>query len=94
MSLPRTVTEVLKNHVTLELEGIDRMYLNLYVPKLQSDQGVAHFWRFHRGHRFASSALMDPMSKDFLRRLERFAEQHAIPLITFEKDQRKDEVAQ
>jgi hypothetical protein len=94
MSLPRTVTEVLKNHVTLELEGIDRMYLNLYVPKLQSDQGVAHFWRFHRGHRFASSALMDPMSKDFLRRLERFAEQHAIPLLTFEKDQRKDQVAQ
>jgi hypothetical protein len=94
MSLPRTVAEVLKNHVTFQLEGIDRMYLNLYVPQLQTEKAVAHFWRFHRGHRFASSALMDPMTKDFIRRLERFAQAKNIPLITFEKDQRKDEVAQ
>lgn len=93
MNIPRTVTEVLKNHVTFQLEGIDRMYCNLYVPRLQTEKGVAHFWRFHRGHRFASSALMDPMTKDFVRRLERFAQDHAIPLICFEKDQRKDDVA-
>jgi hypothetical protein len=94
MSIPRTVAEVLKNHVTFQLEGIDRMYLNLYVPRLQTEKGVAHFWRFHRGHRFASSALMDPMTKDFVRRLERFAQDHALPVVTFEKDQRKDDVAQ
>jgi hypothetical protein len=94
MSIPRTVAEVLNNHVTFELEGIDRMYLNLYVPMLQTEQGVAGFWRFHRGHRFASSALMDPMTKDFVRRLERFAHDHAIPVVTFEKDQRKDDLAQ
>ena len=45
MSLPRTVTAVLKNHVTLEVESIDRMYLNVYVPGLQTDAGVAYFWR-------------------------------------------------
>jgi len=94
MSIPRTVAEVLKNHVTFQLAGIDRMYLNLYVPRLQTEKGVAHFWRFHRGHRFASSALMDPMTKDFIRRLERFAQDHAIPVVTFEKDQRKDDLAQ
>jgi hypothetical protein len=32
MSLPQTVAEVLREHVTLEVEGIDRMYLNVYVP--------------------------------------------------------------
>ena len=94
MSIPRTVAEVLNNHVTFQLEGIDRMYLNLYVPTLQTEQGVAAFWRFHRGHRFASSALMDPMTKDFIRRLERFAQEHGIPVVAFEKDQRKDDVAQ
>lgn len=94
MSIPRTVAEVLNKHVTFQLEGIDRMYLNLYVPRLQTDKAVAHFWRFHRGHRFASSALMDPMSKDFIRRLEDFAKANGIPLITFEKDQRKDDLAQ
>ena len=94
MSIPRTVAEVLNNHVTFQLEGIDRMYLNLHVPGLQTEQGVAGFWRFHRGHRFASSALMDPMTKDFVRRLERFAHDHAIPVVAFEKDQRKDDLAQ
>jgi hypothetical protein len=94
MAIPRTVTEVLKNHVTLQLEGIDRMYLNVYVPRLQTEKWVAQFFRFHRGHRFASSALMDPMTKDFVQRLERFAAQEGIPVITFTKDEGKDDVAQ
>ena len=59
MSLPRSVAEVLKQHVTLEVEGIDRMYLNVYQPRLQTDRGVAAFFRFHRGATFASSALMN-----------------------------------
>ena len=93
MAIPRSAADVLKNHVTFQIEGIDRMYLNLYVPLLQTPEGVARFWRFHRGHRFASSALMDPMTKDFIHRLERFAAHLAIPLISFEKGQRKDDVA-
>src|SRR5205807_3312099 len=68
MSISRTVTEVLQEHVTLEVEGIDRMYLNVYVPALQRAGGVANFFRFHRGHQFASSALMDPISKAFIAR--------------------------
>ena len=63
MSVARTVTEVIRQHVTLEVESIDRMYLNVYQPKLQSERGVASFLRFHRGHTFASSALMDPKSQ-------------------------------
>ena len=66
MSVSRSVAEVLAEHVTLEVEGIDRMYLNVYVPGLQREQGVASFFRFHRGHQFASSALMDPISKAFV----------------------------
>jgi len=94
MSLPRTVTDVLKNHVTLEVESIDRMYLNVYVPSLQTDTGVAYFWRYHRQHRFASSVLMDPMSKEFLAKLESYARQHGVPILSFAKGERKDEVAQ
>ena len=43
MSIPRTVAEILREHVTLEVEGIDRMYLNVYVPALQRAGGVASF---------------------------------------------------
>jgi len=42
-------------HVTLEVESIDRMYLNVYIPKLQCERGVVGFFRYHRGHPFASS---------------------------------------
>jgi hypothetical protein len=93
MSLPRTVAEVLKDHVILEVEGIDRMYLNVYQPRLQTERGVAAFFRCHRGETFASSALMDPISKSFIAAVERFVVQEQIPLITFAKGQRKDDVA-
>jgi hypothetical protein len=93
MSLPRNVAEVISEHVTLELECIDRMYLNVYVPQLQRELGVASFFRFHRGHQFASSALMSPMSKCFVKSIEAFVEESGIPLIRFRKNQRKDDVA-
>src|SRR3982750_3382925 len=93
MSVPRRVAEVLSEHVTLEVEGIDRMYLNVYVPGLQREQGVAGFFRFHRGHQFVSSALMDPISKSFVAALEGYARQEKIPIIQFRKGQRKDDIA-
>ena len=65
MSLPASVADVLANHVTLEVECIDRMYLNLYQPKLVYPAGVVGFFKGHRGMPFVSSALMDPISKGF-----------------------------
>jgi len=93
MSVARTVAEILGEHVTLEVESIDRMYLNVYVPKLQYEAGVAAFFRFHRGHRFASSVLMAPMTRAFIAEIEAYVHQHDIPLLTFTKGQRKDDVA-
>src|SRR5438094_1601001 len=92
MSLPRTVGEILREHTTLEVESLDRMYLNVYVPGLQSEGSVAWFFRTHRGQLFASSALMAPMSKAFVAAIEAFVAEHELPLISFEKGQRKDAV--
>jgi len=93
MTIARSVGEVLADHVTLEVESIDRLYLNLYVPILQSERGVAFFWRHHRGYQFASSALMAPMSNDFVAGIERFAKEEHIDLISFRKGQRKEDIA-
>ena len=93
MSIPRSVAEILSEHVTLELEGIDRMYLNVYVPQLQREAGVASFFRFHRGHRFASSVLMEPISKAFIQKLDAFATHNGIAVVPFRKNERKDDVA-
>jgi hypothetical protein len=87
-----SVAEILNNHVTFELECIDRMYLNVYVPSLQFEGGVVKFFRSHRGHPFASSALMDPMTKSFVAATEQFAKQEQIPVVQFRKGQRKDDV--
>ncbi len=93
MRVAHSVAEVLREHVTLEVEGIDRMYLNVYVPRLQTDVGIASFFRFHRGHTFASSVLMEPISRAFVGAIEEFAEGGGIPLISFEKGVRKEDVA-
>jgi hypothetical protein len=93
MSVPRSVAEILADHVTLEVEGIDRMYLNVYVGPLQREGGVASFFRFHRGHQFASSVLMDPISKTFIAAMEAFARREGIPMVQFRKGQRKDDIA-
>jgi hypothetical protein len=93
MSLPQTVADVLRDHVTLEVEGIDRMYLNVYVPQLQRELGVVGFLRNHRGHLFASSALLAPISDAFVQAIADFTGAHAIPVLTFAKGQRKDDIA-
>lgn len=93
MSVAQSVADILRQHVTLEVESLDRMYLNVYVPQLQYESGAAAFFRFHRGHKFASSALMAPMSRAFVAAIEAYVHRHDIPLITFAKGQRKDDVA-
>ena len=93
MSVARSVAEVLSEHVTLAIEGIDRMYLNGYVPKLQYEMGVVGFFRKHLGYTFASSALMDPITKRFIASIEAFVRERGVPLIPFKKGQRKDTVA-
>ena len=94
MTLPRNVADVLADHVTLEVESIDRMFLNLYQPRLQHELGVVGFFKAHRGFPFVSSVLMDPMSKDFVSGIHRFVADHGCDLVEFRPGQRKDDVAQ
>lgn len=93
MTVPRTASDVLAEHVTLEVECIDRMLLNVYQPMLQHVNGVVGFFRGHRGHPFASSALMDPISKGFVASIDRFCRDRGVELVEFAKGQRKDDLA-
>ena len=93
MTIPQSVAEILKAHVTLEVEGIDRMYLNVYVPRLQIVEGVLGFIRQHRGHKVASTRMVEPITRQFVATIEKFVRDHGIPLVAFEKGQRKEDVA-
>src|SRR5258705_4911138 len=90
--IAQRVSDILGHHVKLSVEGIDRMYLNVYVPKLQHELGIVGFFRGHRGNPVPSAALMAPMSRAFVAKMENLAAQEKIPLVQFRKGQRKDDV--
>ncbi len=92
MTLPKNVAELQGENVLFELECIDRMYLNLYVPQLASAPGVAAYFRGYKGHRFASTKEAVAMSEGFRRQVLDFAERKATPIIRFEKGMRKDDI--
>jgi hypothetical protein len=91
--LPQTVAEVLGKHVTLEVESIDRMYLNAIVPRLQIVEGALRFIRQQRQAKVASTNAVEPLTRNFVKAIEEFVEQHQIPMVSFQKGQRKDELA-
>jgi hypothetical protein len=92
MTLPRSVSEVLAARVQSEIESIDRMYLNVFVPELQRTGQVVGFLMRHRGAPIASTALVAPMSKQFVADVYEFAAAHDVPVVHFGKGQRKDDV--
>ena len=94
MSIARSVAEVLREHVELEVEAIDRMYLNVYVPHLQSVGAVVGYLRVHRGQRFASTTAVTPMTEAFVRNIDQFVNHEGVDLVAFQKWQRKDDVTQ
>src|SRR3982074_2919263 len=94
MSIARSVADVLSDHVVLEVEGIDRMYLNVYVPHLQTVGAVVGYLRGHRGQRFASTAAVARVTEAFVRNIEEFVRREGVDLVSFVKRQRKDEVTQ
>ena len=87
-----TVNEVLGGHVKLDIECLDRVYLNAYVPILQSSGQVVAFMTQHLGLPIPSPALFDKISQRFRRAVASFAEANDIPWVKFARDDRKADV--
>jgi hypothetical protein len=68
------VAEVLKEHVELEVESIDRMYLNVFVPRLQIVEGTLHFIRHQCQSKVLSPTAVEPMTCGFVRAIEQYAQ--------------------
>ena len=91
--LPQSVADVLQNHVVLEVECIDRMYLNAIVPRLQITEGAVSFIRHQKKAQVASTNAVEPMTRAFVQSIERYVAEHGIPLVQFLKGQRKEDLA-
>jgi hypothetical protein len=87
-----TVNEVLSGHVVLDIECLDRVYLNAYVPILQSSGQVVAFMTQHLGLPIPSPALFDKIGQRFRRSVASFAQANGIPWVRFGKEDRKADV--
>src|SRR5580704_12125596 len=87
-----TVNEVLGGHVQLDIECLDRVYLNAYVPILQSSGQVVAFMTQYLDLPIPSPALFDKIGQKFRRSVASFAEANHIPWVKFARDDRKADV--
>jgi hypothetical protein len=88
-----TINDLLRQHVTLDIACLDRLYLNGYVPTLQMPGQLVTFLTAHRGNTIPSPVLLQRISEDFVRAVRAFAQESQIPLVHFAHGVRKDEVA-
>jgi hypothetical protein len=74
-----TVNDVLDGHVALDIQCLDRIYLNAYIPRLQISAQVVAFLSAHLGHRFPSSALFNQLGQRFRRTVAAYAQPTTSP---------------
>jgi hypothetical protein len=84
-----TVNDVLEGHVKLDVECLDRIYLNAYVPTLQTSAQVVAFLSGHLGFPFPSPALFNQIGQRFRKAVVAFADDRDIPRVKFGKDDDK-----
>ncbi len=87
-----TVNDVLDGHVGLDIECLDRIYLNGYVPSLQMGGQVVSFLTTHLGNPIPSPAILEKIGTAFRKAVASFAEDNKIPVVRFGKNDRKIEV--
>jgi hypothetical protein len=83
MTLPRTVSDVLAEHTVFEIECIDRMYLNVYVPQLQYPAGLVGYVQRQLGLPIASTAPLGKITDAFSAAMRRFAVDQGVPWLDF-----------
>jgi hypothetical protein len=93
MHSPPNVRDLLEGHVTLQLQSLDRLYLNGYVAQLQYGAGLVSFLSQHRGNPIASPALLGQITGQFVAQVRDYARTHDIPLFTFRPHESKDQRA-
>ena len=87
------VETLLRDHVTLQVDCIDRLYLNGYVPILQRPENLWWYFVKHRGCPVPSPVLLKKWVDSFVADIRGFTARNQIPLIQFARHERKEDVA-
>ncbi|HYN25779.1 MAG TPA: hypothetical protein VES69_12130 [Pyrinomonadaceae bacterium] len=84
---------LLRDQVTLKCRAIDRIFLQAYLPKLQSVGQVCTFLRWRRKFKIPSSAAFGKIGEEFVKAIHKYAQENKVPLVHFEKGQNKEKLA-
>lgn len=88
-----TVKEILTDKISLDLECIDRVYLNGYVKNLQLPGGLITFIREQMGFPIPSPMVMRPFTEEYRKSVEQYAKEQGIDILKFDKSVDKDQAA-
>ena len=88
-----SIPELLNGHVTLEVECLDRLYLNGYIGSLATSGGLVTFMREQLGKPIPSPVVLGQVSEKFREAVKAIAAQKQIPIYQFQHKERKDDVA-
>ena len=81
MASVANINDVLEGHVALEIECVDRILLNAYVPGLQVPGQIVRFLCGHLGHPIPSPALLGRIGDRFRAETRRFVRARGIPVL-------------
>jgi hypothetical protein len=88
-----SIPELLNGHVTLQVECLDRLYLNGYIGPLATSGGLVTFMREQLGKPIPSPVVLGQVTEKFREAVKAMAEQYQIPVYQFDHKERKDDVA-
>lgn len=84
---------LLRDDVTLTCRSVDRIFLQAYVPKLQTVGWVCQFLNRQRGFAIPSSAAFGKIGAAYVAEVHRWAEANDVPVIHFGKGESKERIA-
>jgi hypothetical protein len=88
-----SIPELLHDHVTLEVECLDRLYLNGYIGRLATSGGLVTFMQQQLGKPIPSPVVLGQVTEKFRAAVKAQAEQQQIPVYQFNHKERKDDIA-
>ena len=88
-----SIPELLHDHVTLEIECLDRLYLNGYIGRLATSGGLVTFMQQQLGKPIPSPVVLGQVTEKFRAAVKAQAEQQQIPVYQFNHKERKDDIA-
>ena len=93
ISVIPSIPELLSEHVTLEVECLDRLYLNGYIGPLATSGGLVTFMREQLDKPIPSPVVLGQVTEKFREAAKTMSERQQIPIYQFDHRERKDEVA-